>query len=64
MEYSLFMLALGCTLPLLGAGIACYLFNVGVGSQERWEKFKEPDYVREINTKLTCNNVETERDLL
>ena len=64
MEYSPFMLALGCMLALLGACIACYLFNVGVGAQERWEKFKEPEYVREINKKLTCNNVETERDLL
>lgn len=62
MEYSPFMLVLGCTLPLLGAGIAYYLFQLGLGSQGRWGN--EPDYVREINKKLSCNNVETERDLL
>lgn len=63
MGYSPFMLVLGCTLPLLGAGIACYLFKLGLGSQERG-KLNDPEYVREINRKLSCNNVETERDLL
>lgn len=66
MGYSPFMLAVGCALPCLGAGIACYLLKLYVESHaEEWGgKKKEPEYVREINQRLSCNNVETERDLL
>ena len=63
--YSPFMLAFGCVLPCLGAGIACYLLKLYVESHaEEWGgNKKEPEYVREINQRLSCNNVETERDL-
>lgn len=61
-EYSPFMLALGCTLPVLGVGITCYLVKLAV--MTRWgRRRREPEYVRQINKKLICNRVETERDL-
>lgn len=64
MGYSPFLLAFGCALPCLGVGIACYLLKLYVGSHaEEGGPVREPDYVREINKRLRCNNVETERDL-
>lgn len=66
MGYSGFMLALGCVLPCLGIGIACYLLKVYLEflAERRGCGDQEPEYVREINRKLNLNNVETERDLL
>ena len=66
MGYSPFMLAFDIVLPCLGAGIACYLWSLYLDShaEGRGGTHTEPEYVREINDRLSCNNVETERDLL
>jgi len=64
-EYSSIMLAFGCALHTLGAGIVCYLLKLYLefSSERRGGKKKEPEYVREINRRLSFNKVETERDL-
>jgi hypothetical protein len=61
-EYSGFMLVLGGLLVCLGLGIVGYLFKVCI--DWRGKLREEPQYVREINSKLSQKNVETERDLL
>lgn len=62
--YSPFMLTLGCALPILGAGIAWYLLRLFAATWKWTGRKTDPDYVRDINRKLRCNRVETERDLL
>ncbi|WP_224982340.1 hypothetical protein [Geomonas agri] len=64
MEYSGFMLVLGGVLPCLGLGLFCYLLKLLLEFKDDSTVQDEPQYVRELNTKLDLNNVETERDLL
>lgn len=66
MEYSGFILVLGCVLACLGFGLFFYLLRLGLDylSELHGRTKAEPEYVREINKRLRMNNVETERDLL
>ena len=65
MGYSEFMFMLGGVLACLGLVLFFYLLRLYLDyhSERDGGRSTEPEYVREINERLTVNNVETERDL-